>query len=186
MPDCGIEGQMLPDPHKLYIHGVRFLYADEFLRAKSVDDKTASQFNMFPGMVISAFAAELFLKCLLILEGHTPNNTHNLGSLFKPLHNKTKARIEELWDTSVLARSAQFEMSEKFTNLEMARDLRGALKECGNAFEELRYLYEDPMNVRFYIGDLAGILEGVILELKADWRNPTRPYGMDGQRSGSR
>jgi HEPN domain-containing protein len=50
-------------------------------------------------MVLSAFASELLLKCLLIIEtGEAPDNIHELHTLFGKLKHKTKRRIEEIWD----------------------------------------------------------------------------------------
>lgn len=51
-----------------------------------------------PTMVLSAFAAELFLKCLLVLEGGTILSTHRLDVLFKRVSHKRQRKIQELWE----------------------------------------------------------------------------------------
>jgi HEPN domain-containing protein len=95
------KSQPLPDPETVFMHGVRFLYTEDLLRREAVNNHTARVMAMMPAMVLSAFAAELFLKCLLILEDQTPPDSHHLGTLFKRLHNKRKSRIEELWNKTV-------------------------------------------------------------------------------------
>jgi HEPN domain-containing protein len=49
-------------------------------------------------MVLSAFAAELFLKCLLVLETGEAAPTHRLDVLFKRVSHKQQRRIQELWE----------------------------------------------------------------------------------------
>jgi hypothetical protein len=44
--------------------------------------------------------------------------------------------------------------------------LSNAFVKCGTAFENLRYYYEDPNKVVYYIGDFAWILMRAIVEAK--------------------
>ena len=149
----------VPDPHHIYIHAVRFLFADNHIRQTSVGNKNVTDWNMLPAIVLSAFAAELFLKCLLILDGQTPPDAHHLKTLFKRLHNKKKARIEELWNKSVAARSDEFENTERKLSIKIPRDLQSALADCGNAFEGMRYVYEDPTKVNSTLSILLRLLD---------------------------
>src|SRR5512133_789082 len=48
-------------------------------------------------------------------------------------------------------------------------------KECRDAFVLLRYAYEDPDKCLFYMGELAYILRGAILEFKPEWDPPIQP-----------
>jgi hypothetical protein len=135
---------------------------------------------MMPAIVLSAFAAELFLKCLLLLDSETPPNTHDLKALFAGLSDQRKKRIEELWDKAVAANVKEFENTERQLGISLPRDLGSALSDCGNAFEGMRYLYEDPTKVKFYIVDFAPVLRATILEIKPEWE------GVIGARSTAR
>ncbi len=152
------------------MHGTRFLYTEDLLRQTSESDQTRTIMTMMPAMVMSAFASELFLKCLLLLEGQTPPDLHHLGSLYKRLHNKRKARIAQLWDAEVAAHANQFAENERRLGVSIPRDLKTALFDCGDAFEGLRYIYEDPLRVKFYIIHFAPILHRAVLEVRPDWR----------------
>jgi hypothetical protein len=94
-----------------------------------------------PSMVLSAFTIELFLKCLLLLEGKEIDPTHHLNVLWKKLSHKRKRRIEEAWDKE--ARPKIIQINQQF-GLGVPSDLPNALVRCGRAFEHIRYGYEDP------------------------------------------
>lgn len=160
----------IPDPRKVYHHGIRFLVADHEIRRTSVGNKTLTEWVMLPAIVLSAFASELFLKSLIIIEGKHPPDSHNLHTLFKRLHNKNKDGIVARWDKNVTLRENEFKKNEVTLGIKIPRDLRSALVDCGDAFERMRYLYEDPINAKFYIIDFAQIVQEQILQLKPDWR----------------
>jgi hypothetical protein len=120
-----------------------------------------------PSMVLSAFAIELFLKCLLLLEGKEVDRIHTLNVLFRRLSHKQKRRIEEAWDKE--ARPKVDMLSKRF-DLGHPSDLPNALVRCGRAFEHMRYAYEDPDRQVFYLGDLTPILWHIILELRPEWK----------------
>ncbi len=122
-----------------------------------------------PAQVLSAFSCELFLKTLLILEGQQPSDTHSLSGLYKRLGNKRKDRLSAMWDKAQVDKAYFYDAVEKVTGERPARDLRGALKTCGDAFISIRYHYEDGSKSRFYISDLPRILHDYILELKPEW-----------------
>src|SRR2546430_1479658 len=64
---------------------------------RSNDDPTHMNIIAMPSMVISAFASELYLKCLLLIERGSAPQVHFLDSLFSNLKPKTQARVRELW-----------------------------------------------------------------------------------------
>jgi hypothetical protein len=165
------QDRSLPDPRKVYIHGTRFLFTEHHLRQTIPAGGHASEWAAMPAMIISAFSAELFLKTILLLEEQRPPDVHHLGTLFKRIKShKTKRRIEKLWDASVAAHAADFEKNEKILGFPIPRDLRTALHDCGDAFKTMRYAYEDFSKVKFYIGELAKIVQLVILEIRPDWK----------------
>ena len=63
-------------------------------------------------MVLSAFAIELFLKCLLLLESKEIDRIHSLNVLYRRLSHKQKRRIDEVWEQE--ARPKLDELRRKF------------------------------------------------------------------------
>jgi hypothetical protein len=106
---------------------------------------------------------------LLLLEKQQPNESYNLGALFKKLHNKTQRRLSELWDKAQDEKGYFYDHVERITGDRPPRDLRGALITCGDAFTKMRYYYEKSSLSRYYLSDLPRILHGYILELKPEW-----------------
>lgn len=115
-------------------------------------------------MVLSAFSCELLLKCLIAMQGQPVEPTHRLDVLFRKLHPNTKRRIDALWEAE--CRPAADALCRQFGK---PSDLPNALVMCGKAFENLRYAFEDPSKVVFYLGDLPRVLYNVILEMRPDW-----------------
>src|SRR5689334_4854717 len=96
----------LPDPREVFTHGRRFLAAEEHIRLLQNTPAAMLGWVAQPAMVLSAFAAELFLKSLLILDGETPPDVHHLGTLYKRIHNKKKVCISALWNDAMSARAS--------------------------------------------------------------------------------
>ena len=103
-----------------------------------------------PLIANAAFTCELYLKSLLLREKFNfyaikkPENKHDLFDLYNHLSQQIKEKIKGIHPCS----------NEKRENFELA------LKECGKAFEVLRYCCEyDEMttNVQFLV-ELAGSL----------------------------
>jgi hypothetical protein len=159
------------DPLQVFNHGCRFLGTDQALRRVFGGSDWALTIAP-PTMVLSAFASELFLKCLLILEtNEAPENIHLLRVLYRRVSHKRRRRIEELWDADARPKLAGL---AKVQNLP-TDDLPNALFQCSRAFEQLRYAYENDFNnVRYYIGDFAWILMRSIVEIKPEW-TPQEP-----------
>jgi hypothetical protein len=153
------------DPRHIFDHACRFLGADQRLRAMGQDAIPLAP----AAMVLSAFSAELFLKCLLVLESGAAPPTHRLDILFKGLSHKRRRRIDEIWEGDARPKIASF-----CRQLAQPSDLSNALIRCGSAFENLRYYYEDPEKVVYYIGDFAWIVMRAIMEIKPEWR-PEEP-----------
>ena len=154
---------MTIDPRSVFQLACKFASTDLHVRDRN-NPKAA--FMASPSMVLSAFAIELFLKCLLLLEGKELDRTHTLNVLFRKLSHKRKRRIEEVWDKE--ARPKVDTLRRKF-GLSHPSDLSNALATCGKAFEHMRYGYEDPDRQVFYLGELPTILWRTILELRPEW-----------------
>lgn len=141
----------VPDPRDVYDHASRFLATDRYLRILAEDDPLAARLCQQPAMVISAFASELFLKCLLIIERKNPPVSHNLLKLFNLLENEQKAQIALLWKLDQTRRKTDIDQAEQTLGVKIPRDLMTALKDCQDVFPAMRYLYEDPLRPNFYI-----------------------------------
>lgn len=118
----------------------------------------------FPTLVLEAFSIELLLKCLLLLEGKEVPRTHRLAVLFREIGCKTKRKIVESWDTEARPMLVRFCQTKK-----LPTDLPNALVRCDRAFEQLRYGYEDPDAMVFYLGGLPPILIDTVKSLRDGW-----------------
>jgi hypothetical protein len=164
----------LLDARQIFDHACRFLGTDQLLRR--VAPGSGSEMSIvIPTSVLSAFAAELFLKCLLVIEIGQAPPIHRLDTLFKQLSRKRQRRIDELWEQLGRPRIKAFCQQHQHPS-----DLSNALARCGRSFENLRYYYEDPDRALYYIGDFAWVLLHAIVEIHPDWK-PAEPLsGMLG------
>jgi len=123
-----------------------------------------------PHMVLSAFASELYLKCLLCLEKGSVPQTHNLKALFRDISTLAKKRIEQIWDAYAASPGVQelWKFIESTTGKPFHRDFAAVLERSSTAFNELRYLHEDNSG-SFLAGDLPQMLRTVILERRPLW-----------------
>jgi HEPN domain-containing protein len=160
----------VPDAKKVYEHALRFLATDGFLRTEAAKDPAHGYWFQHPGMVISTFASELLLKCLLILEGKAPPDKHNLKTLFDLLDPAHKAQIETMWDADQAKRKAHLDEQERKMGVTIPRGLTTALSDCQDAFVLLRYLYEDPMKASYYITFFPHIVRDVIRDITG-WKD---------------
>jgi hypothetical protein len=123
-----------------------------------------------PVIVLSALTTELFLKCLICIETDDTPHTHDLEKLYGKLSAPTRTRIEKRWDTGIaIGRSEKWDDNERF-GLKMPRDLPSALAKGSDAFERLRYSYEENTEgLNYYLEDLPALLERLILEMKPEF-----------------
>jgi hypothetical protein len=156
MGDLGNLPKPKYDPFKIFEHASHFHESDHRLRNSAPHDKP-DQIALIahPAMALSAFASELYLKCLLCIEtGNVPTG-HNLKKLFDALQPATRHRLEDLWD-------ADIRRPERARTLDHIRTLPGgsglrldlfyALDVGADSFIELRYFYEKRQSY-FLIGD---------------------------------
>ncbi|QRM27905.1 hypothetical protein [Microvirga sp. VF16] len=162
----------LPDPFKVFTHACRFMLADEQVRRKG--DGGTSELHEFvwlalPSTVLSAFACELFFKTLMVLEGKLPIETHNLNTLYKRLDNKSKNELDVRWRVSMIDAQLHLDEIERLKGKKLKRNLREALTDCGDAFINTRYYYEDPQKSRYYLTTLPRVLYEFTLNRKPEW-----------------
>jgi len=151
-------------PNAIFQHADTFFFAIDQLHRSSASERIAT-----PILVVSAFAAELYFKTLLALEGKTLPKWHYLLDLFLKLSPKNQHILERKWD--LIARDRE-EISKNIDRQEQTpipRDIRGALTEGNKGFEQIRYIYEGGRPFRFVLGDLPLALRRTILDLQPSW-----------------
>ncbi len=151
-----------------------FMQAERFRRARHALDKTADVeikvgWLGVPLVTISAFAIELFLKCLLLIEGGKLTKVHDLDYLFGLLPEHVRKEIEALWDARPQPDEVQWAFIESQNKIKVPRDLRGQIRESKDAFVRIRYGFENASEIRFYIDQLADILWSVIVKRRPIW-----------------
>jgi hypothetical protein len=156
------------DPFDVFKQAWDFMHCDEILRG--TDHPGQMAIVVRPAIVLSAFASELFLKCLLLIEGKGTHNTHDLHVLYKKLSKGTQALIKSKWDFPT-RRAADIALTEKMSGQKMPTDFESALSRGGKAFKYMRYIFEDPLSTDFFLADLPRMLQAVILELKPEWNH---------------
>jgi HEPN domain-containing protein len=161
-----------PDPLTVYLQAERFRIADRVLREDSVLQQVGASVAA-PSMVLAAFSAELFLKCLFVIEtGRDAPEIHELRKLFLLLSDDARSEIEASWDDYVLQprRAQVYEVLEQNFGRPIPRDLRWSLRTGGDGFSVLRYAHE-PQNANhtFLLGDFHYMVRKAILRRRPDW-----------------
>lgn len=147
-------------------HALRYEIADAVLRTAAERDPDGGRAYAFPGMTLSAFAAELYLKSLIQLEGNDPPRKHNLAELFDLLSAQTQSALEKEWSSQThLDRLREV---ARANDAVIPESLREALAECGDAFVAIRYIF-DGGDVRFYLTFLPKMARKVIMEKTGWW-----------------
>ena len=153
----------------IYVQAKGFHKAAESL----VADLDKDPFRATATVTNSAFASELYLKCLILLEtGQLMKEQHNLRKLFLRLHSSTQNTIETEFDTE-LAKAPELSEEAKahLKGRTPPKTLREALAEGGDAFIKWRYIYEDDNHDFFALFPLPKILAGVIIARKPEWKD---------------
>jgi HEPN domain-containing protein len=156
------------DPVKIYMNAERYRIAYLLLREAGDKDATLMATVSAPHMMISAFAIELYFKCLLCLQRKNVPQTHNLRALFRDLDNSTKKRIEWIWNQHAPTLEKLWQILEQTETKKIPRDFESLLNISSQAFHQIRYLHESSAG-SFFVGDLVPILGTVILELQPTW-----------------
>jgi hypothetical protein len=162
-----------------------FIVADQFRHASKILNLTISGDMIFQGQrapfdvrvpmaTCSAFALELYLKCLIAMEtGKKPPEIHELDKLFTKLHNITQANIRRRFD-AMSTSTIEF-IKNAFASEGKAApkiDFDYVMKASRRAFPVIRYIYEGMPGEQGWVAEM--ILEAaraVILERFPNWEN---------------
>jgi hypothetical protein len=119
--------------------------------------------------VNASFAIELYLKCLLAVEGSKIPATHNLKDLFDRVSPESRDKIRKRHDELEKENSVLSEFRKKG----IQTDLDSLLQHAQNVFVQFRYIFEgipDQMQPVGFALDLFGqIVRNRVLDLRPEW-----------------
>jgi HEPN domain-containing protein len=127
-----------------------------------------------PTAVLSAFASELLLKCIICIETGKAPHGHPLKALFDQLSPTSRTELQRLWDEYAQQRAEEWGYLEKRYGHEIPRTLSEALTAGSNAFEVLRYGHHERPKKSFTgygLDDLPHLLGQRVLQLRPEWRD---------------
>jgi hypothetical protein len=153
------------DPYAILIH------ADEFRLAafKLAEHVQGIPQMAFPATVYFAFSLELYLKCLITIEGNAPKPTHNAQELVLQLSRESQQFLEDKFDNPPPESLKQRRSVEAITG--QKQTFEAALRTSRNTFKTLRYIYEGklPSDEQWNGGEIIRGARARILELKPNW-----------------
>lgn len=161
------------DPLQIYVQANSFQSALHFL--SSNEDPNHMAAVAFPAVVLAAFASELFLKCIICIEGKPVPHWHDLKSLYDLTSKPAQTRMKTYWGLMLHHRADFIARNEQSMNEVIPRDLERCLELGSRSFEELRYCYEPrATQSQFLLSDFPVVARSAILEVKPEWRGVQR------------
>lgn len=157
------------DPKRVFDVGWSFSRAAALLVERYTAD--GEHYFLAPLVVNSAFAVEVYLKCLLLVEGKGQVRGHKLRALFDTLDPAHRERIKTYYDEDVAAKPYVKRIEAGIPDMKF--EVEAVLDAAGDAFVDWRYLlYEERGYTRRYYGfeELGDSVERLILELNPGWR----------------
>jgi hypothetical protein len=160
------------DPRDIFAHAGFYHKTSTLLSSEIVKDmpRQAHTEFVFPQVVMSAFASEIYLKCLHAIEfqGTVPKD-HPFDKLFGGLPVGTKQVVKKHWN-AMAAHNPIFKTGSARPGKRPKNDLVSALREGGLAFMKYRCAYEGKQLKGYSLASLPDVLRDAILELKPEWR----------------
>jgi HEPN domain-containing protein len=133
-------------------------------------------------MVCSAFALELYFKCLIRLGRKSFGNEHDLQILFSLIGLRQQSKIRRRWQ-QIYLEIVKNDLDKAYSNTRRRipeATFDNALAMSKNAFTRMRYAYEGIDPDTGWIGD--GILDCTrnrILEMHPGWERMRQIYPTD-------
>ncbi len=165
------------DPFKVFMNAEGFRRADILLRTKQ--DPQLAVAVASPALVLSAFASELYMKCILVIEKGKAPGWHHLKNLFDLISPAIQRKIERKWmqhtasDQTKRTYSAILQLTGQYVRT----DFDWTLSAGAQAFVKLRYIHEDDgFGTKFLLRQLPDMLREVIIEeMKPAWAPMMQP-----------
>jgi len=169
--------------HNATPHCLKGLVARENLRAETAPEGTYIATvpihlmhrleTIFPLGAMRAFATELYLKCLIVINKLPIPRTHELVELFNALPSEDRQRLNDLFDEQAAADEA-FQIMQ--AELDKKISLAFSLREMNKTFETWRYAYESPFETSL-VGHPWAAAGLRILELRPEFSAIAEGFG---------
>jgi hypothetical protein len=175
----GKPGRAGLDARKIFNHAERFHWSGERLR--TTRDEEIAKMTLIVSMVLSAFASELYLKCLHCIDSAEVPPGHNLRDLFASLPILRQQKIRTLWDQLMTHQATLLDQRDKaLGGAVVSRDFDACIADASHAFEQIRYIYEDDQ-FRFNMVDFPRVVRQAILIVHPTWevKRPKITRGLD-------
>jgi hypothetical protein len=126
--------------------------------------------------VLAALSLEIFLKCLVVLEGNTYKGIHDLHCLFSAIADDTKDKLRLYYNEYIPARQAMVNSvhaAAGFPGVPPLVSMDFDLQCSKNAFEKIRYSYERRLDdwEGWVAYEVLICVRRAILDLKPEWAN---------------
>jgi hypothetical protein len=123
-----------------------------------------------PWVVCAAFSLELYLKCLLLIEGGSTEKKHDLEKLFANISCTSREAIRKNYENKRVVRDAMF--AGAHVPPPPPSDFDFVLHASALAFEKFRYAYEGLIEdgQGWLAGDIGECVRERIIALHPDWR----------------
>lgn len=157
------------DPYEIFKLAEAMHSAGSSLRENTPEDPVKSA----PSVVLVAFSLELYLKCLLVLDGKTSDEIlgHDFDALFLKLtetkQRSTTDRFNQICQHDYLFVKDRLRQIGKESLFPM--DLQTALAESSGAFVNVRYRYENPSKGLWNADPALKAVREIILEEHPEW-----------------
>jgi hypothetical protein len=151
---------------------VMFLVAEQYWKASHQLAQPASREDVaFPTVVCAAFALEIYLKCLLVMQTGKFSPSHNLKHIFGELPSATQARIRDLFAPYLpMVQKTVTKMTKPGSPLPPTVDFDFVMNLSQDAFTVTRYVYEGVPSMSGWMGTpIVRATRTAILELHPDW-----------------
>jgi hypothetical protein len=168
------------DAREMFYHAEHIYFGNEIIAQRRDQTATTIGYNernvglYIPMAILSAFATEIYLKCLLLLETGSFQSGHDLRTLFDALDNQTKTEVRTRFDAHASS-DGLFEKLRRDRGWSM--DFDWCLDSSRKAFNKFRYLYETPLELDegCFVRLIMNALRETIVQRFPTWERPPPP-----------
>jgi hypothetical protein len=152
---------MAPDPKEVFTTA-------EVFRLGAIARSAHLPGLMLPWVMCASFSSELYLKCLVLIEGNNYGKDHDLKDLFGRLTQDSQNEIRNCYEPKRAAQEAVYRAS----GVPIPRsDFDYVLEVSSKSFVKFRYAYEGINGpVGWAMGPADDCLRERIVKLRPDWR----------------
>jgi hypothetical protein len=150
-----------------------FQSAEVYVLAGRTVYKTQKFAFSMPKCVLESLGLEIFLKCLILIEGGHYGNTHDLYRLFLAVSLKNQTKIRNSFSKTVPTGGIMYVKPGSGNQPSPRIDFDYVLRRSAKAFEAWRYVYEASQkeNQAWLASGIVDCVRDVIVELKPSWGN---------------